>query len=441
MIRQPDDRRERRRPETPRPRAAGAPRSVAIVGAGMVGLSVAWFLQERGVEVTVFDEGGPAAGSSWGNAGWITPTLSTPLPEPAVLAYGIRNLLAPSSPVYIPPRAVLDPGLVGFLTRFARNSTARRWRTAMDKLVRINGHALAAFDALADGGVEGSIEPAEPFIVGYSDPSEAQGLIDEGRLISDAGQPVEIERLPIDEARRMAPMLSGRVRAALRLRGQRYVHPPRFVAALADAVVARGGAVRSGVSVTVVRDRGRRAAVVGTDPAGRRVDENADAAVVADGAMLGALTGRFGVRAQVRAGRGYSFSVLTDEPAPGPLYFPTTRVACTPLGDRLRVAGMMEFRPHDAPLDHRRIDAIVDSMRPLLTGVDLDDRRDEWVGSRPCTADGLPLIGRTGSPRVFAAGGHGMWGMTLGPATGRLLAEQIATGAVPDDLAPFDPLR
>src|SRR5699024_9703931 len=155
----------------------------------------------------------------------------------------------------------------------------------------------------------------------------------------------------------------------------------------------------------------------------------------------GTLVGRFGVRAQVRAGRGYSFSVPTDADPPGPLYFPTTRVACTPLGDRLRVAGMMEFRPHDAPLDRRRIEAIVESVRPLFTGVDLDDRSDEWVGSRPCTADGLPLIGRTASPRVFAAGGHGMWGMTLGPATGSLLAEEIVTGAAPDDLAPFDPLR
>src|SRR5690606_26412968 len=88
---------------------------VAVVGAGMVGLSTAWFLQERGVEVTVYDRSGVAAGSSWGNAGWLTPGISTPLPEPAVLKYGIRAALSPASPVYVPPS--LDRRLLRFLAR------------------------------------------------------------------------------------------------------------------------------------------------------------------------------------------------------------------------------------------------------------------------------------------------------------------------------------
>lgn len=323
----------------------------------------------------------------------------------------------------------------------------------MGALVRINRHALEAFDKMVhdDESMAGCLHEADPFIVGYTDTSGPQSLIDEARQITDAGQPVQVDELPIDEARWRAPMLSPEVRATLLLRGQRYLHPPKFVAALADAVTARGGEVRGGVRVDAVRDRGRRAAVVGAavdgavvdgaSAEGAAVDFEADAVVLADGAELNAMAGRFGVRAQVRAGRGYSFSVPVDRTPPGPLYFPVSRVACTPLGDRLRVAGMMEFRRHDAPMDPRRIAAVVDSVRPLLTGVDLDARRDEWVGSRPCTADGLPLIGPTGSRRVFVAGGHGMWGMTLGPATGMLLAEAIDTGRTPEDIAAFDPLR
>jgi D-amino-acid dehydrogenase len=102
---------------------------------------------------------------------------------------------------------------------------------------------------------------------------------------------------------------------------------------------------------------------------------------------------------------------------------------------------MMEFRSPDAPLDPRRIEAIVAATRPMLDGVDLDARQDEWVGSRPCTTDGLPLVGATRSPRVFTAGGHGMWGIALGPLTGRLLAERIVTGVTPPELVAFDPLR
>jgi D-amino-acid dehydrogenase len=102
---------------------------------------------------------------------------------------------------------------------------------------------------------------------------------------------------------------------------------------------------------------------------------------------------------------------------------------------------MMEFRPADAGLDTRRIEAIVNEARPLLLGAELGSRRDEWVGARPCTPDGLPVIGPTKSPRVYVAGGHGMWGVTLGPATGQLLAERMVTGRLPVQLRPFDPLR
>ena len=100
-----------------------------------------------------------------------------------------------------------------------------------------------------------------------------------------------------------------------------------------------------------------------------------DAVVVATGAVLGALVGQFGVRQPVQAGRGYSFSVPADPMPRGPLYFPKQRVACTPLGGRLRVTRMMEFRRPGDPLDPRRVQAIVDAVRPFLTGVDLNDRR------------------------------------------------------------------
>jgi D-amino-acid dehydrogenase len=101
----------------------------------------------------------------------------------------------------------------------------------------------------------------------------------------------------------------------------------------------------------------------------------------------------------------------------------------------------MEFRAPDEPVDIERVDAIVESARELLTGVRWDERSHPWVGARPVTADALPLVGATRTPGVYVAGGHGMWGVTLGPVTGRLLAEQITTGKQPRELAPFAPLR
>ncbi|MEW2379604.1 FAD-dependent oxidoreductase [Micromonospora sp. NPDC047812] len=412
-----------------------APQHVAVVGAGMVGLATAWFLQERGVRVTVLDRTGVAAGASWGNAGWLTPGITTPLPEPAVLRYGVRAVLSPSSPVYVPPRA--DARLLRFLAGFARHSTASRWQSAMRALIPVNRRALAAFDALTAGGVAAPTHEAKSFLAAYRTEAERSVLLDELAHIHSAGQGIEFDVLTGAEAREVEPSLSDAVGAAIRLHDQRYVNPGQYVHALADSVRARGGAIETGVDVVDVRDEATGVRVLTSAGA----DERYDAVVLATGTWLGQLARRFGVRTLVQAGRGYSFSVAIEHLPAGPVYFPAQRVACTPLGDRLRVAGMMEFRSAEAPLDRRRISAIAEAARPLLRGADLDARTDEWVGSRPCTPDGLPLIGRTRSPRVFAAGGHGMWGITLGPLTGELLAEQITGGGQPVELRPFDPLR
>ena len=102
---------------------------------------------------------------------------------------------------------------------------------------------------------------------------------------------------------------------------------------------------------------------------------------------------------------------------------------------------MMEFRSPSAPLDQRRIQAMVRAIGPLMDGLDLQTRQDLWVGSRPCTTDGLPIIGGTTSSRVFVAGGHGMWGTSWGPITGELLARRIMTDRDDPVLAPFNPTR
>ncbi|MCU1535877.1 MAG: dependent oxidoreductase [Humibacillus sp.] len=414
---------------------SAAPQRVAVIGAGMVGLSTAWFLQERGVEVTVIDRDGVAAGASWGNAGWLTPGIATPLPEPAVLKYGLRAVLSPSSPVYVPPS--VKPDFLRFVGGFTRHSTMKAWKRAMGALVPVNDLSLQSFDLLRDGGVAAPTHEASSFTAAYRTAAERQTLLEEIEHIHAQGGDITYDVLSGDEARAIEPALADTIGAAIVLHGQRFINPGEYVSALADSVIDRGGKILTSAAITRLR-HGSDGVHLTSDFG---VSEHFDAAVVATGAWLGQLARDFGVKQVVQAGRGYSFSVAVDDLPNGPVYFPAARVACTPVGDRLRVAGMMEFRSPEAALDPRRIDAIVEAARPLLKGADLDHRQDEWVGSRPCTADGLPLIGATSSSTVFVAGGHGMWGMTLGPVTGRLLAEQIVTGAAPAELAPFNPLR
>jgi D-amino-acid dehydrogenase len=413
-----------------------SPRTAVVIGAGMTGLATAWFLQEAGAEVTVVDRRHVAAGASWGNAGWLSPALAVPLPEPGALRLGLRTLLSPASPLYIPPRA--DPRLARFLLSFSRNCTARQWRVAMSALAPLNRQALTAYDELARGGVAEPTRPSDPCLIAFSTEAARAPFVHELEAVRAVGQSVDYDLLSGAEARDREPALSERTGAAVRLHGQRFLNPGAYVAALADAVRERGGKVVEGLPVTRVHDHGSEVSVVGSDG----TDLRADVAVLANGAWLNRLAAPFGVRATVQSGRGYSFTLPAEGLPTGPTYFAAQRVVCTPLGDdRVRVAGMMEFTAPDRPPDPRRVQAVIDAARPMLPWADFSRRSDEWAGPRPCTADGLPLVGPTRSPRVHVCGGHGMWGIALGPLSGKLLAESIVTGRSAAELTPLTPLR
>ena len=415
---------------------------IVVVGGGIAGLATAWHLQRGGAEVSVVERYGIAAGSSWGNAGWLAPALTLPLPEPAILSSGIRAMLSPKSPVYVPPRP--DPRLLGFLAGFARHCTDRRWREALGVFIAANSSALDAYDELthaAGAAVQERITEASPMLAAFADEADREVLLEEFRRVNAEGGRTDYSLLDDAAVHELEPALGPGARCGISIAGQRFINPGRFVHALADAVKTAGAQVVTGREVSGVdgRDGARpRVRFSEGDPM------EADAVVLANGAWLGRLARRHGVRRLVQAGRGYSFTVAPDTVPRNPIYLPTQRVACTPLGepsDGLRVAGMMEFRDPDAPLDPRRVDAIVEAAAPMFSGVDFTARRDGWVGSRPCTTDGLPLVGRTRTQGVYVAGGHGMWGIALGALTGRLLAGQILHGETDPVLHSFDPLR
>ncbi|MFG3257234.1 NAD(P)/FAD-dependent oxidoreductase [Streptomyces sp. NPDC048172] len=419
-----------------------APGHVAVVGAGMAGLSTAWFLQQRGVRVTVLDRTGVAAGASWGNAGMLNPSFTVPLPEPSVLRYGVKSLFDRSSPVSIPP--AVDKELWAFLLAFTRNCTAARWQRTMAVFNELNRACLTAYEQLVDSGVKAPVKSADPLVIACRDSADQRHVLDEFAHISACGgDDASFETVSGKELRALEPVLSAEVRTGIRVYGQRFINPADFMKTLAEAVRNGGGEIVEDYPVGRVLDRGADGVELlpaATAPARETV--RADAAVLAGGAWLNGLARPFGVRARVQAGRGYSFTVRPRDMPVHPIYLPGQRLACNPLGDRFRVTGTMEFRAPDAPLDPRRIRNIVEAARPMFSGIDWNDRHEEWVGSRPCTPDGLPLVGRTRSPRVHISGGHGMWGMVLGPLTGRMLADSLTgEGDAHPLLRHLDPLR
>ncbi len=408
------------------------PRSAIVVGAGIVGLSTAWFLQEHGVSVTVVDRTGVAAGASWGNAGWIAPALSIPLNDPRTLRYALRSLPNRAAPVRIPPS--IDPALWKFLLRFATNCRESSWKRAVRANLTLNDECMAAYDVLVSNGVDAPVTDA-PITALFRTSADAEHLLEQLQRLRDAGQPSSAKQLSGAEVRELVPLASSAVAVGVRINGQRFVDPGQFVHALARSVVERGAALDT-VDVADVRISGDGVAVQPTSgPA-----LTAHVAVIATGAWLPGLVRRW-VRVPVQAGRGYSFTVPVERPVSGPIYLPEVRVACTPLDGKLRVTSMMELRRPEAPPSAAVVDAMVDSTSQFLDGVRWAERDEIWVGPRPLSPDGRALIGQLAEKRIFVAGGHGMWGMKQGPATGWLLAEQITTGTQPPGLCGFDPLR
>jgi D-amino-acid dehydrogenase len=411
-------------------RIDGGPRSVIVVGAGIVGLSAAWFLQERGVEVTVVDRTGVAAGASWGNAGWIAPGLTLPLNSPDVLRRGLRVLRDPTGPLHIPLTADLARWV--FLSQFLAHCGRSSWKQAMRANVALNEDCIEAFDVLIANGVDAPVTDA-PITTVFRSTEEAEHMLWQLHQLEKAGQTVYVTGLAGEALCEQVPLASPTVTAGLNINGQRFVDSRRFVEALGRAVVNRGAPMRR-LEIRDVSSSGNGVAVYS-----RREILTAEAAVIATGARLSELAARW-LRVPVQAGHGYSFTVPVDRPMPSPIYLPDVRVACTPHEGAMRVSGTMEFRHPHRTVIPQRVEAIVASASPLLAGVRWDERSNVWVGAHAVTPDGRALIGEV-SRGVYVAGGHGMWGLAHGPVTGRLLAEQITTGKQPEGLAEFDPLR
>jgi D-amino-acid dehydrogenase len=212
------------------------------------GLSTAWHLQQYGVEVTVVDKGSIGSGASWGNAGWITPGLVTPLADPGAWRQVLGALTDPNAALQIPAR--LDPALWKVLLRFGRNMTHSRWDRTMDALQPITGIAVEAFAMMTHGGITSPVTEA-PYVLGFSSRKEGTRYEAEIRHLRELGQHLDFTVLdsPAD-----VPQFSPAIAHAIRVTGQSYLDPGHFVADLARSVRENGGRIIEGWNVTAIHD-------------------------------------------------------------------------------------------------------------------------------------------------------------------------------------------
>ena len=410
---------------------------VVVVGGGVVGLCTAYYLATAGLPVEVVERRALGSGASRGNAGWVCLSHSTPVPSPGVLRYALRSVGRPDSPLYLRP--LPDPAFLRWLWRFWRSSAPAAFRRGYAAIADLNHDTFDLFDGLREAGVATTL--TRPGMVhAFLSEAEARHHLAIQREMAEGHYPMPDDITTGDEARLLDGALSSKVRAAYLVEGEGVVDPEGFARGLGEALAAAGVKVHENAEVTGFRSAAGRVTALRTD----RGEIPCSAVVVAAGMRSPALLRELGHRLPLQAGKGYSFAVDLDPAPRHTLYFGERRAVASPIGTTTRIGGTMELSGNNNRLDWRRIVAVALASRHYL-GRWFDDPddlvsliRDPWVGGRPFLPDGLPVIDRLpGRENVFAATGHGMLGVTLGPATGHRLAEYIRTGRRPDVLAPF----
>ena len=413
---------------------------VVVVGGGVVGLCAAHYLAEAGLPVELVERGTVGSGVSRGNAGWVCLSHSTPVPAPGVLRYAAGSLGRPDSPLYLRPRP--DSGFLRWLWGFWRSSTPSAFRRGYTAIAELNRTTFELFDGLREAGIDTTL--VRPGLVhAFHTAAEARHHLEIQREMAHDRYEVPDDVTTGDEARLLDPALSPEVRAAYLVPGEGVVDPTALARALGARLTASGVKVHENTRVTGFGQNGSADTVttIRTDRGEIPCSALVIAAGVRSGDLLRELTGR---RLPLQAGKGYSFSVDLDPAPRHALYFGEHRVVASPIAGTTRVAGTMELSGNNNRLDWRRVTAIALASRHYLGRwfEEPDDLvsliRDPWVGGRPFLPDGLPVIDRIPDRRnAYAATGHGMLGITLGPATGHALAAFLSTGRRPETLAPF----
>ena len=407
---------------------------VLIVGGGVIGLASALSLIEQGRSVRVIDSGLVGSGSSHGNCGTITPSHAAPLAAPGSVAKALRWMLTPDAPFYLKPR--FDPALWGWMLRFARRSTRRHWRRAAEVRLQI---LQAARDALPEWveryGLACEYDPAGVDYV-FRTERDLQDFGGELALLDEIG--VAYERVDGAAYVRSEPALRDGVVQVVRFPGDARLRPDRYVAELARVVRERGGEIVEGCEVSRIDSGDAGVAAIGTAGEFRGRDM-----IIATGAWSPRLARGLGLRVPVQPGKGYSITYSRPALAPKrPLVLHERSVCVSSWGSGYRLGSTMEFSGYDTSLNRRRLDALERGAAEYLHEPVGPEKQEEWYGWRPLSVDDLPLLGRApGHRHLWLATGHGMLGVSMSTATGRLMSELVC-GLDPHlDPAPFDPAR
>ena len=405
-----------------------------MVGGGVVGLCLAEALERRGAKAVVFEAGRCGGAASAGNAGWISPGVSNPLPAPGVVSQAIRWMLDPSSPLLIHP--VLRPSFARFLFDFWRSTRPARYGAGMAALVAATRRAVADFDSLAERCRFEMHHEGMLFVARGSRALEGEQRV--LRQHQELGYDGEVRPMGRDEVLGEEPGLSDAIIGGLFASAECHVRPETVTEGVAARLREVGVEIHENTPVQgLARSNGVWS--VATADGGAQ----ADRVVIAGGVASADLLAPLGVRLPLLGAKGYS---LTLEQPPirlkRPIYLIEDKVGVSPYNGAVRLAGTLELGSTPGQINSRRVAGIREAGARALRDWSPDLDWKAWTGERPLLPDGLPAIGPVpGNAGLFAATGHAMLGVTLAPTTAELLAPVVLEGRPSLELAPFSLAR
>jgi glycine/D-amino acid oxidase-like deaminating enzyme len=404
---------------------------IAVIGAGVVGLTIALELVDAGHEVVLVDPGQPGMGASYGNAGTIAGYATSPVGTPDVLRSLPSLMFSKTSPLSIRHRALpsLMPWLVRFLVQSMPGATERNARAIAallsdagdrwdDLALRVSGAGI-----LQRRGCLYLYETAAAF-------ADAGAELEERRALG-----VEVDLIGPDRLAELEPALPKGMGGAAHFTGATFLDDPgRMMGLIAGAVLGRARLITAKADRLM---RGPDGVVI----EGPGLHLHARRVVIAAGAHSRALARQAGDRIPLDTERGYHVEWDMAEPLLSRPSCPTSRgFYFCPMAGRLRVAGTVELGGLHLPPSPHRIARLVEGARAFFPDLGPPDR--EWMGFRPSLPDSRPVIGpSTGGGEVIDAFGHGHLGVTMAPITARIVADLVA-GRTPEiDIAPYRPGR
>ncbi len=410
-----------------------------VVGAGIVGAHIALELVRRGERVVLLDAGEPGHGCSFGNAGWLTPCFAMPLPAPGVFRQALRWCLDPASPLRVPPGLAFTQA--PWLLRFALAATPARFEAGTRALTQLSLLSLQLYERfaheLAAAGDPGFGFTRAGLLMACETREGLNAAHEELRLAALQG--VRGEALDAAALRAREPALRGPLEGGVYFPDEAHVQPLAAVHAAVREFVRLGGRLRTHERLTGFDTHAGAITHARTDREQLAARHAVGHVVLATGTWTRELGRAFGVRAPILGGKGYSMMApALQPPLRSPVMLLERKVAVTPYTDTTRIAGTLELVAHDDGVSPRRVQAIIAAARRALPLPESAPLTPAWHGLRPCTPDGMPIIGRApGFANLTLAAGHQMLGLQSAPGTAQLAADLVLGTKPVVDPAPF----